>query len=675
MTLSGAEEKAIRHTMRARDGRVNSSTRRHYGFSSYAPLYSTGRLPRDGTVSRAYSRSRSRSPFRADRAVKRRREDDHYPAKDAPDARRFRSRYEDDPAGRVRDRDRSRSPFRHGRQPEPSDLSKTAKAAENPEAAEPKDASKPPEPTTDQADEHETEDATPKLSEEEEIQLRRKRREELAAKLSGQPLLVQTIAGSILSPVTPQDSAPPSVTTPRSLVVTPAFTVNDDEELANRRQPEQSVDDGPSAADYNPNMDMQEDRRPTNTDKQEHQPAKDFDMFAEDDDDDMFAATPAARVVGKTLDQSLIDNWDYPDGHLRIIQKERLDGRYVVQQQVGKGTFATVVRALDEETDQEVAIKIAANNDTMFKAGQKEMDFLRLLNEKDPEDKKHIIRLLRRFQHKGHLCIVFEALSADLREVLKKFGRNVGLNLNAIRVYAQQTFKALEHLQKCKILHADLKPDNLLVSEKRDLLKVCDLGTATFSDDAEVTPYLVSRFYRAPEVILGMPLNHALDMWSVGCTLYELYTGRILFTGADNNQMLRVMQECRGKIPMRMLKRSTLADRYFDIDGQFYAQERDRITGNLVPRPVYFDKTAAGKGLKARLEGNAKGLSPRDMRDHIAFVDLLEKCLQLDPLRRIQPNDALHHPFVSPESPHTSEMNGRKGFIAMQTIGVPRRAV
>lgn len=106
--------------------------------------------------------------------------------------------------------------------------------------------------------------------------------------------------------------------------------------------------------------------------------------------------------------------------------------------------------------------------------------------------------------------------SINLREVLKKFGRDVGINLRAVRSYAQQMFLGLSLLRKCNILHADLKPDNILVrivhrfwpfstdllqvNDARNVLKICDLGSAAEASDSEITPYLVSRFYRAPEI-------------------------------------------------------------------------------------------------------------------------------------------------------------------------------
>ncbi len=76
------------------------------------------------------------------------------------------------------------------------------------------------------------------------------------------------------------------------------------------------------------------------------------------------------------------------------------------------------------------------------------------------------------------------------------------------------------------------------MNENRNILKICDLGTAIDRSDAatshnEITPYLVSRFYRAPEIILGIPFDYAADMWSIGCTLYEMYSGKILFTGGQ----------------------------------------------------------------------------------------------------------------------------------------------
>lgn len=359
---------------------------------------------------------------------------------------------------------------------------------------------------------------------------------------------------------------------------------------------------------------------PAHQEQQQEQPKgpsgdddEDFDMFAEDFDEDKFAA-PKTSQAGPVADDRKapaalaqtngggILEGDDKDGYYKIRIGEVLNGRYQVQATLGKGMFSGVARAVDMTNSKLVAIKMMRNNDALRKGGFTEIAILQKLNEADPENRKHIVKFERHFEHKGHLCLAFENLSLNLREVLKKFGNNVGINLSATRAYAHQTFVALAHLRKCSIIHADLKPDNILVSlsslsfqielallivllqvnETRNVLKICDLGTAIDRSDAatahtEITPYLVSRFYRAPEIILGMPYDYAVDMWSIGCTLYELYTGKILFTGDSNNQMLKAIMEIRGKFSPKMYKRGQLSQMHFDDLGNFISVEHDKV--------------------------------------------------------------------------------------------------
>jgi serine/threonine-protein kinase PRP4 len=201
----------------------------------------------------------------------------------------------------------------------------------------------------------------------------------------------------------------------------------------------------------------------------------DFDMFAEDFDEEKFAAqhTAAANPTGDAAqaDQANgkggILEGDDKDGYYKIRIGEILAGRYQVQATLGKGMFSGVVRALDITTKQVVAIKMMRNNDALRKGGFTEIAILEKLNEADPENRKHIVKFERSFDHKGHLCMAFENLSLNLREVLRKFGNNVGINLTATRTYAYQMFVALAHMERCSIIHADLKPDNILVRASR----------------------------------------------------------------------------------------------------------------------------------------------------------------------------------------------------------------
>jgi serine/threonine-protein kinase PRP4 len=233
----------------------------------------------------------------------------------------------------------------------------------------------------------------------------------------------------------------------------------------------------------------------------------------------------------------------------------------------------------------------------------------------------------------------------NLREVLKKFGKDVGINIKAVRIYAQQLFLSLSLLKKCNILHADIKPDNILVSESKNTLKMCDLGSASDASENDITPYLVSRFYRAPEIIIGLPYDYALDMWSVGCTLYELYTGKILFPGRSNNQMLKLMMELKGKFSNKMLRKGQFANQHFDDDLNFLYHETDKISNKEVIKTVVITKPT--RDMKPRLLSKTSNMTDEETRLLNAFVDLLDKCLNLNPEKRITVREALLHPFIT----------------------------
>ena len=477
-------------------------------------------------------------------------------------------------------------------------------------------------------------------------------------------------------PVSPQT---PNLSDPQS----PAdFDFSKEENLANRdSHVSTGADEEPSAADYDPTADMREERArhdqslfhedkqslandtarvsgTENNDTRQTRKSKDeFDMFADDDqmedDGDMFAPAsskkPSANGESKgraqALDVTMMDNWDDPEGYYITIRDELFADRYVVMHTLGRGMFSSVIRAKDTQTGQLVAIKITRNNDTMRKAGFKEISILETLGAADPTDTKHMIRLLTSFEHKGHLCLVFENLSLNLRELLKKFGRDVGLNIKAIRSYAQQLFLGLSLLRKCGIIHADLKPDNVLCSDNHAHIKICDLGSAAPVTDNEIAPYLVSRFYRAPEIMLGIDYDTGIDVWSIGCTLFELYTGKILFTGRNNNGMLKAIMECRGPFPNKLLRRGRMTFDHFDDMLNFYSREEDKLSGRVFTKQMTFKK--ATRDLRSRVIPKGKKMVDEgERRDVELFLDLLDKCLDLRPEKRISPSDALRHPFI-----------------------------
>lgn len=366
--------------------------------------------------------------------------------------------------------------------------------------------------------------------------------------------------------------------------------------------------------------------------------------------DDIFGETPtgvrkSGKEDGLLIERAgLHDNWDDAEGYYSYRFGEILDGRYEVTAAHGKGVFSTVVRARNLKAGNgepdEVAIKIIRNNDTMYKAGLDELVILKKLVGADPDDKRHCVRFLSSFKYRNHLCLVFESLNMNLREVLKKFGRNIGLRLTAVRTYAKQLFIALKHLRNCGVLHCDIKPDNMLVNEAKNVLKLCDFGNAMFAGKNEVTPYLVSRFYRAPEIILGLQYDHPLDIWSVGCCLYELYTGKVLFPGLTNNDMLRLHMELKGPFPKKMLRKGAFTGQHYDQDLSFHATEEDPVTKKTIKRMILNIKP---KDIGTIVAGSS-GEDPKMLAN---FKDILDKIFVLDPDKRLTVSQALNHPFIT----------------------------
>ncbi|KAA3676355.1 serine/threonine-protein kinase PRP4 [Paragonimus westermani] len=374
--------------------------------------------------------------------------------------------------------------------------------------------------------------------------------------------------------------------------------------------------------------------------------AKTFDMFA-DEVEVNAQNVPGTMALGAMAceNHSLVDNWDDAEGYYRVRIGEVLDKRYAVYGYTGHGVFSNVVRARDvARGNLEVAIKIIRNNEVMHKSGLKELEVLKKLNDADPNDRYHCLRLYRHFFHKNHLCMVFELMSLNLREVLKKYGRNIGLHIAAVRSYTQQILLALKLMRKCGILHADIKPDNILVNENKILLKLSDFGSASTIQDNEITPYLVSRFYRAPEIILGVPYDHNIDLWSAAVTLFELHTGHILFPGKTNNEMLRLMMEVKGRVPNRVVRRGTFRAQHFDEQCNFLYHEVDKVTQK--EKVTVIRNLQPTRDLMTELLGDTKLTDPV-LRKVTQFRDLLEKMLVLDPARRLPLSEALQHPFIT----------------------------
>ncbi|BAM38811.1 serine/threonine protein kinase [Theileria orientalis strain Shintoku] len=395
----------------------------------------------------------------------------------------------------------------------------------------------------------------------------------------------------------------------------------------------------------------------------------------EEDDMDMFSTkleetdTKKRKIVKRVItnkleNRSLAENWNDSEGYYQAMIGEVLDDRYsVLSELAGKGVFSSVLKCFDSVEKVNVAIKVIRNNDMMIKAAEKEMGILRRLNETDKEDKKHIVRLQTSFRYRGHLCMVFDWYWGNLRSHLKKNGKGYGLNLSYVHSYARQIFIALRHMKKNKVMHADLKPDNILVSDNFNQIKICDLGSASDESENDITAYLVSRFYRAPEIILGCKYDCKIDVWSAAATIYELATGDILFPGRNNNHMLKLMMEYKGKIPNKLIRSGQLASQHFDENFDFIYATEDKFSKTQVTRVIQdlrqtksitesilerHPLLSSSSTLRNDGTVNKETLAKKEqmVRKVRQLGELLEKCLVIDPSKRFTPDEALMHPFI-----------------------------
>lgn len=244
-------------------------------------------------------------------------------------------------------------------------------------------------------------------------------------------------------------------------------------------------------------------------------------------------------------------DYDNEQGSYIHIPHDHIAYRYEVLKIIGKGSFGQVVKAYDHKTHEHIALKMVRNEKRFHRQAQEEIRILSHLRKHDKDNSMNIIHMFDYFTFRNHMCITFELLYINLYELIKK-NKFQGFSLQLVRKFAHSLLQCLDALAKNKIIHCDMKPENVLLKQQGRSgikvsgtairfsllscttsnchctsfrmklilfvavsLQVIDFGSSCF-ENQRVYTYIQSRFYRAPEVILGAKYGMAIDMWSLG---------------------------------------------------------------------------------------------------------------------------------------------------------------
>ena len=375
------------------------------------------------------------------------------------------------------------------------------------------------------------------------------------------------------------------------------------------------------------------------------------------------------------------DNFGFDDsnGNYKVIPNDHIGYRYQVLRNIGNGSFGNVVLARDHKFvgNSLVAVKIINNNLSSSMQSVNEIKMLKLIRGNGGHP--NVINFYNQFNFRSHVCIATELLSLNLYSLLE-ITKFQGLSVSLIEPFARQILQGLRFLHNLKIIHCDIKPENVMLKLPSDpsssniTVKLIDFGSSCFYNEKTFT-YIQSRFYRAPEIIIGADYDSKIDIWSVGCVLAELFTGAPLFPGKNEIDQVGLILEILGapksstilklrsqqskslqvfstkniesinKFPSTSQLKKTLLYRIFDING--------KINMNILNH--YKASTTDPYSAKKQFRLNSKSLemslgistaSSNHSLKRKQFLEFLQKMFVWDPTERASVDDLLNEVFI-----------------------------
>ena len=288
------------------------------------------------------------------------------------------------------------------------------------------------------------------------------------------------------------------------------------------------------------------------------------------------------------------------------------ESKYIRTTKLGEGTYGVVYRAKDQKGQEIYALKkirLQAEEEGIPSTAIREISLLKELNH------VNIVKLYEVLHSPKKLTLVFEYVEQDLKKIIDA-ANGKGLEMNLVKSFLYQLLRGVDYIHKNKVLHRDLKPQNLLIN-KDNIMKIGDFGLARGYGIPvkNYTHEVVTLWYRPPDVLLGnKTYGTTVDMWSIGCIFAEMVTGKPLFPGNSETDQLK---------------------KIFLIMGT----PTENYASSLTELPEW------GVG-----ENNFEVNKPQNLKELLKNlndegIDLLQKFLQLEPDKRISAEEALKHPF------------------------------
>lgn len=323
---------------------------------------------------------------------------------------------------------------------------------------------------------------------------------------------------------------------------------------------------------------------------------------------------------------------------------------YEVQKLLGEGTFGKVVECKLVKSNQHVAVKILKKG--YMDSFLKEAAIHKKIRALDV-DKNNLVKFIDNFRYEQYYCLVFEMLDFSLLDLMKERDFTP-LCLSEIRVLTQQMLVALNALKSIEVVHADIKPDNIMLVNHATMpfkVKLIDFGLAFNVFKVKPGRRCQAVGYRAPEVILGLPIDESIDVWSLGCMLVYLYLGRHLFPLHCEYESIRVIIKLQGQPDDDTLSSGVYSRSFFKIDPtdsswRLKTRHEYNLSENCIIKPCkqIYDQLSS---LDDLVPSYPEDMDDPEYKDTQAFISLLKRMLHVTSPMRLIPSKALGHRFIT----------------------------